>query len=191
VGGACSARGGARGGEGIQASSQILARLGAALGALVGAAVIGAEIVLTAHANRPELAGLAAAALVLLALGLAWPFPSLLPWPLVVLAGAYAWKLGDGGLDQWAPVYAGGLLAIAELAYWSVELRGRARDTERLTERRLALIAALALLSVAAGGLVLAATSVRIGGGVAADLVGAAAAVVALAVVAALARPHG
>jgi hypothetical protein len=136
--------------------------------------------VLTAHANRPELAGLAAAAIVLLALGLAWPFPSLLPWPLVVLAGAYAWKLGDGGL-----------LAIAELAYWSVELRGRARDTERLTERRLALIAALALLSVAAGGLVLAATSVRIGGGVAADLVGAAAAVVALAVVAALARPHG
>ncbi len=133
---------------------------------------------------------MAAAAVVLLALGLAWPLPSLLPWPLVVLAGAYAWKLGDGSLDPWAPVYAGGLLTVAELAYWSVELRGRAHEAERLTERRAALIAVLALLAISAGGLVLAATSVDLGSGVAIDLLGVAAAVGALAVVAALARPR-
>ena len=145
---------------------------------------------LTASADRLELGGVAAAAVVLLALGLAWPLPSLLPWPLVVLAGAYAWKLGDGSLDPWAPVYAGALLTVAELAYWSIELRGRAHEAERLTERRAALIAVLALLAISAGGLVLAATSVDLGSGVAIDLLGVAAAVGALAVVAALARPR-
>jgi hypothetical protein len=80
-----------------------------------------------------------------------------------VLAGAYAWNLGDGPLDQWVPLYAGGLLAVAKLAYWSIELRGRAHEAERLTERRVALIAVLALLAISAGGLVLAATSVDLG----------------------------
>ena len=114
--------------------------------------------------------------------------PSLFPWPLVVLAGLYAWTLGGGEIDQWAPLYAGAFLAVAELAYWSVELRGRAQDAERLTERRAALIATLALLAVGAGGLVLAATSLDIGSGIAIDLLGVAAAVGALVVVARLAR---
>jgi hypothetical protein len=87
-------------------------------------------------------------------------------------------------------VYAGGLLTVAELAYWSVELRGRAHEAERLTERRIALVAVLALLAISAGGLVLAATSVDLGSGVAIDLLGVAAAVGALAVVASLARPR-
>jgi hypothetical protein len=126
----------------------------------------------------------------ILALAVAVPLPSLVPWPLVILGGAYAWSLGDGAVDQWAPVYAGGVLAIAELVYWSVELRGRAHDAERLTERRAALIAALALATVVAGGLVLAATSLRIGSGIAVDALGAAAAVVALGIVAVLARPR-
>ncbi len=106
----------------------------------------------------------------------------------MILAGAYTWKLGGGSVDQWAPVYAGGLLAVAELAYWSVELRGRAEDAESLTERRAALIATLGLIAVAAGGLVLAATSLSVGAGLATDLLGVAAAVVALVIVAALAR---
>lgn len=102
----------------------------------------------------------------------------------------YAWKLGGGRVDQWSPVYAGGLLAVAELAYWSVQLRGRAQDAEKLTERRVGLIATLAFVAVAAGGFVLAATSLQIGSGVARDLLGVGAAVGALAIVAALARPH-
>jgi hypothetical protein len=129
-------------------------------------------------------------AIAILALGLAVPLPSLIPWPLVVLAGAYAWNLSGGAVDQWAPVYAGGLFAVAELAYWSVELRGRAHDAERLTERRAALIASLGLAAVVFGGLVLAATSVRIGSGIVTDLLGAAAAVATLAVVASFARPR-
>ena len=131
---------------------------------------------------------LALVAIVLLALALAVPLPSLFPWPLVVLAALYAWTLGGGEVDQWAPMYAGAFVAVAELAYWSVELRGRAQDSERLTERRAALIAVLSLLGVTAGGLVLAATSIDVGSGILLDLLGVAAAIGALVVVARLAR---
>ena len=127
--------------------------------------------------------------MLLLAVALAVPATSLFPWPLVLLAALYAWTLGGGLVDQWSPVYAGAFLAVAELAYWSAELRGRAQDPEQLTERRVALIAVLALLAVGCGGLVLAATSLDIGSGVAVDLLGVAAAVAALVVVARLARP--
>ena len=157
---------------------------------MLAAAGVGLALTITASSYRPEVAALAIAAGVLLAVGLAAPLPSLLPWPLVALAGVYAWTLGGGAVDQWSPVYAGAFLAIAELAYWSVELRGRAQDGERLAERRAALIATLALLAVCAGGLVLAATSLPIGAGIATDLLGVGAAVSALAVVAALARPR-
>jgi hypothetical protein len=126
---------------------------------------------------------------VLLAAGLALPLTSVFPWPLVILGALYAWTLGGGEIDQWAPFYAGAFLAVAELAYWSVELRGRAQDSERLTERRAGLIVVLALIGVAAGGFVLAATSLDIGSGIATDLLGVGAAVAALVVVARIA--HG
>jgi hypothetical protein len=156
---------------------------------VAGAAGIGAALALTAGSYRPVVVALALGAVVLLALAVAWPLPSLVPWPLVVLAGVYAWTLGSGAVDEWAPFYAGAFLAVAELAYWSVELRGRAQDAERLTERRIALITTLALLAVGAGALVLAATSLPIGSGVGTDALGVVAAVVALAIVAGLARP--
>jgi hypothetical protein len=154
------------------------------------AAGIGGAITLTADSYRPVVGIGALIALALLAIGLALPLPSAFPWPLVILAGLYAWTLGGGDIDQWAPLYAGAFLTVAELAYWSVELRGRAQDKERLTERRAGLIVVLALIGVAAGGLVLAATSLDIGSGIATDLLGVVAAVAALVVVARLARPR-
>ena len=156
---------------------------------MLGAAGIGVALTLTADSYRPVVGALAVAAVVLLALGIAWPLPSLLPWPLVVLGGVYAWTLGGGAVDEWAPVYAGAFLAVAELAYWSVELRGRAQDAERLTERRIALITILALVGVGAAGLVFAATSLPIGSGIGTDTLGVVAAVVVLVIVAQLARP--
>ena len=63
----------------------------------------------TATAYRPEFGLIGIAAVALLALAVAAGFPSLIPWPLVLLAGAYAWKLGGGSVDQWAPVYGGAL----------------------------------------------------------------------------------
>jgi hypothetical protein len=157
---------------------------------VLGAAGLGAAVALNADAHRLGLALAGAAAVLLLAVGLAAALPSLIPWPLVLLAAEYAWSLGGGEVDQLSPLVAGALLVIAELSYWSLELRSRTQDADRLTERRAGLIAALAIASVALGGLVLAATSVRLGTGIAADLVGVAAAVAALAVVATLARSH-
>jgi hypothetical protein len=113
---------------------------------------------------------------------------TLLPWPLVLLGAAYAVDLAGGDVDQWAPVYAGAFLAIAELSYWSLELRGRAEDVERLTERRAGLIVALAIGAVALGGIVLAATSLRLGSGVALDGAGVLAAIGVLFAVALVAR---
>jgi hypothetical protein len=181
-------RGGARGGDGIQASSQVRARLGAALASLLVAASVGAGIALSSDEHRGAVGGVALAALVVLALALARPFPSLVPWALVLLGAAYTWRLADGPLDEWAPIYAGGFVAVAELGYWSLELRGRAHEAARLIDRRAALIAAVALVGVAGAALVLAATAVGVGSGVASDLLGVAAAIGALAVVASLAR---
>jgi hypothetical protein len=113
---------------------------------------------------------------------------TLVPWPLVLLGAAYTVDLAGGDVDQWAPVYAGAFLAIAELAYWSLELRGRAEDVERLTERRAGLIVALAIGAVALGGVVFAATSLRLGSGVTLDAVGVLAAIGALFVVTLVAR---
>ena len=158
---------------------------------MVGAGGVGSILALTAHSYRPELGVIAIAAVVLLALAVAAGFPSLIAWPLVLLAAEYALKLGGGPVDQWAPVYAGTLVGIAELAYWSLELRGRAQSAERLTERRAGLIVTLAVGSVAAGALVLAATSLRIGSGIVVDVVGVAAAVAAVGILAAIARPRG
>lgn len=125
-----------------------------------------------------------------LALALTFGLPSLIPWPLVLLAGAYAARLADAHVDEWAPVYAGAFFSVAELAYWSLELRGQAQEAERLTERRAGMIIGLALGAVALGGFVLAATSIPIGSGVAADLLGVVAAVLAIALVAVVARPR-
>lgn len=130
------------------------------------------------------------AAVALLAFAVAVGLPSLIPWPLVLLAGAYAAMLADAHVDEWSPVYAGAFFAVAELAYWSLELRGQAQQAERLTERRAGMIIGLALGAVALGGFVLAATSIPIGSGVAIDVLGAAAAVLAIALVALVARPR-
>ena len=155
---------------------------------MLGAAAVAAVVALTAHSYAPELGLIGAAAVLLLVLAVAAGLPSLIPWPLVLLAAEYALKLGGGSVDQWAPIYAGALVGIAELAYWSLELRGRAQDAERLTERRVGLIVALAVGAVGAGALVFAATSLRIGSGIAVDILGALAAIGAIAVLAAVAR---
>lgn len=156
--------------------------------AVLATAGLAATVALTADVHRLELALLGAAAVLLLVLSLVATLPSLIPWPVVLLAAEYAWSLGGGDVDTLSPLVAGVLIVIAELAYWSLELRSRTHDAERLAERRAGLIAALGIGAVALGGLVLAATSVPLGTGVTTDLVGVAAAVAALAVVATLAR---
>ena len=91
-------------------------------------------------------------------------------------------------VDASAPLVAAGLLLLAELAYWSVELRSSGRAETGLLVRRLTALALLVFGAVLLGLVVLVATTVPLGGGVVWDAVGVAAAAGALALLARLAR---
>jgi len=87
------------------------------------------------------------------------------------------------------PVVGAGLLLTAELAFDSLEPElGPATSTAALA--RLILIAAVLLVSVGVDAIVLGATSIPVGGGIALTAIGVAAAVAALSVVFRLASAH-
>jgi hypothetical protein len=131
----------------------------------------------------------------LLALAVLAGRPGWIAWSLVLLGAEYAASLavaeGGGEMDAWAPLYAAGLLVAAELAFWSLELRGTAREDAASLRRRLAALSALALAALGLAALVALVTELPGGGGVLWDAVGVAAAVAALAIVARLARRPG
>ena len=124
----------------------------------------------------------------LLASGVVLRWPVLVPAALVALGGGYATLLGleGGALDERAPLVAAALFVVAELAYWSLELRDAVADEPGAYARRLALVAALGLGALAVGAGLLAV--VDAGGGIGLEVVGAVAAVAALAIVALAAR---
>jgi hypothetical protein len=126
----------------------------------------------------------------LLAAGLAVRVSLVVPVAVGLLGGGYVALLGfeAEGLHQSAPLVATGLYAIAELAYWSLELRGPVADERGTYLRRLALLAAsLAGITLLGVGLLALVESVETGG-VAVDLLGGAAAVAAIALLALAAR---
>jgi hypothetical protein len=134
------------------------------------------------------LLGLAGLALILLAVALGRA--GLVAPGLVVVFAGYATSVvarDSAALDPAAPVVGGALLVVAELAYWSVELRGKEPEERSVVVRRLATLAALAAGAVALGAGVLAATALPLGGGLVWNVVGVAAAVAALALIARLA----
>lgn len=113
---------------------------------------------------------------------------------LVLVAGGYAGTLvlrDADVVDAAGPLVACGLLLVAELAYWSVELAGTGQAEVRALLRRL-----VALFALAAGALVLAtgvlaATAVPLGGGLVWNVVGVTAAAAAVGLIAALAASAG
>jgi hypothetical protein len=134
------------------------------------------------------LSGAAGVALVLLAVTLGRA--GLVAPGLVALLLAYATSLvarDSAALDPVAPVVGGALLVVAELAYWSVELRGKEPEDRAVVVRRLATLAALTAGAIGLGAAVLAATALPAGGGLVWNVVGVAAAVAALALIARLA----
>jgi hypothetical protein len=112
-------------------------------------------------------------------------------WTLALVAAAYATALavrGADNVDAGAPLVGAGLLMVAELAYWSLERRGPGYEEARVVVRRLAALGALACLSLVLGAFVVVVTAAPLGGGLAWDAVGVAAAGATLAIVAWLAR---
>jgi hypothetical protein len=133
-------------------------------------------------------AGATAAAV--LAAGLLVRVALAVPVAVALLGAGYVALLGFEGdsLDTRAPLVAAALFAIAELGYWSLELRGAVADERGTYLRRAALLAAnLAAVTLLGVGLLAIVETVE-AGGVAVDLVGAAAAIAALALLALAAR---
>ena len=93
-----------------------------------------------------------------LAGGLALRRPIVIPAAICLLAAPYVAALGFeiDGIDTRAPLLAGALFLTAELAYWSLELRGTLADEPGTYMRRVALLASLALVTIAAGTVMLA-----------------------------------
>jgi hypothetical protein len=121
-----------------------------------------------------------------LAGGLALRRPIVIPGAICLLAAPYVAALGFEieGIDTRAPLLAALLFVVAELAYWSLELRGTLTDEPGTYLRRVALLASLALVTIAAGTLVLVVVERVAARGLAIDLLGAAAAVGAIALLA-------
>jgi hypothetical protein len=133
---------------------------------------------------------LCAVALVALVAAIVLAWPSLVPGALVLVGAAYATKLAldDAQLDARAPFVGAGLIVVAELAYWSLEERERARSEPGEALRRAGLVAVLALGALTAAGVLLAVTDAVQARGLALDLLGAIAAAAVLLVIAVAAR---
>jgi hypothetical protein len=129
-------------------------------------------------------------ALTVLAAGLAFRLPVTIPVAIALLGAEYVAVLGfeAEALDTQAPLVAGALLAIAELGYWSLELRGAVVDEAGTYLRRIALLATLVVGVVGVGAIMLTLVEVVATGGIAVDILGAAAAFGALALLALAAR---
>lgn len=135
--------------------------------------------------------GLGLVAIAVLAASLAFGWSSGIAWTLALLAAEYAAALAlrdSATVDAGAPLVGGGLLVVAELAYWSLERRGPGSEELRLVLRRLTVLGALALGSVLLGAFVVVVTATPFGGGLAWDLVGVLAAAGTLAIVYRLTR---
>ena len=139
---------------------------------------------------EPPLGLLGGAGVVLVLLAVALGRAGLVAPGLAVLLAGYAASVvaqDSAALDPAAPLVGGTLLVVAELAYWSVELRGKEPEDRAVVVRRVATLAALTAGAMGLGAAVLAATALPLGGGLVWNVVGVAAAVAALALIARLA----
>jgi hypothetical protein len=157
----------------------------------VACALLAAYAAVVAGDAAEAVGALGVLALLVLAGSLMVGSTSGIAWTLALAAAAYASALavrGDDRVDPGAPLVGAGLLVLAELAYWSLERRGPGYEELRVVARRLAALGALAFLSLVLGAFVVVVTAAPLGGGLAWDLVGVAAAGATLAIVAWLAR---
>lgn len=125
---------------------------------------------------------LTVAAVLLLAAALALRIPVLIPVAIGLLGAPYVAHLvfEADGLDTRAPLIAGLLFTVTELAYWSLELRGTLADEPGTYLRKVALLAGLVVGTFAGGTAILALVEGIAAHGAAVDILGAVAAVAAI-----------
>ena len=129
------------------------------------------------------------ATLVLL-VGLAVRWSAALAVGIVLLGAQQAVRLsvGSDAVDSWAPLSAGVLLLVAELAWWSIEPRVPASAEPWLALRRLGTTLVVCACGSVVAAIVLVAGGAQPGGGFALELLGVVAAIGAVALVAWVAR---
>lgn len=110
-------------------------------------------------------------------------------WGVLALGAEYVVvRAGRGPVDVGAAYVGAGLFLLAELVLWSLDARSRVVSEPEVTRRRLAQLGVLALASLIAGSLIVAAGQVRAGDALARTLVGVLGAVAIVAAVAWVAR---
>jgi hypothetical protein len=136
----------------------------------------------------PEIvAGVGAGGCALVTIALMARRPSVFPFGLAGVGAAYGvyLSLRSGAVDPRAPAVAAALYVAAELGLWSLE-RAASRSERTVVVRRVATIAAGAVFTGLVGSLVLGLTT-GVGGGLALEAVGVAAAALMVAAIAVLA----
>ena len=113
-----------------------------------------------------------------------------LAFGIAVLGTEQAVRLATGPsrVDPWTPLYAVGFLLVAELAWWSIERRVPAWSEHGMAFRRAGVVTAACAGGSVLSVLVVLAAGAPLHGGVGLELVGVAAAIACLGVVAAVAR---
>jgi hypothetical protein len=113
--------------------------------------------------------------------------PSVFPVGLAGVGAAYAvyLSLRSGAVDPRAPAVAAALYVAAELGFWSFE-RAASHSERTVVVRRIASVAAGAIFTGLVGSLMLGLTT-GVGGGLAVEAVGVAAAALTVATIAVLA----
>jgi len=152
------------------------------------------------------LVSLGMTALAPLVISLVTGWPGGIGWSLAVLGAEYLLPIffRAGSLDVWAPMVAVGFLLIAELGWWSWELRLPSLDEPAIYIRRALLTVGVGLIAVVFGAALLGAASLVTFAGLPMQTVGTVAMVALLSLVAVLAlrgsnalatirpkRPHG
>jgi hypothetical protein len=93
-----------------------------------------------------------------------------------------------GRVDPWTPLYAAGLLAVAELSYWSISRRLAIVEEPDVVLSRAGTLVGLCAAGAVVSGLVVVAAGSGARGGLALEAVGVAAAIALVGLLAALAR---
>ena len=133
-------------------------------------------------------AALGGAATAVLAAGLWRKRPVVVPWSLLALGAGAAISFAEEGDPARSPVFAAGLLAVGELAYWSLDTRLSRQATSGIAARRIALLSGLVAGSIALGAILVSVARLEPGGGLALETAGVAGAVGLAAAVLALSR---
>jgi hypothetical protein len=170
-----------RGGDGIQAQRHAHPSLTLAAAALLGAGGLTVYAAVVVPRLGVVLATVGAIGVAVLAAALVLRVAPLIAPGLALVGAEYAvlFVVRGDTIDVRAPLYGAAFLVTAELAFDAVGLRaGRAEPV--LAGRRAAMLVLVALGSVVAGLVVLAAASVPVDGGVGLEAVGIVAAVALL-----------